>query len=176
MNIDKIDLSNSDNMLIETLNIHTLSPQYPEWTEDRGEAAFQLISSLLERNGIPDTRKAYFGDPEYNTGRGNGSHYQTFINNGHTDETMMKHPHFLKFVRYFIFGARLPLQLKNNFLQKVEECGTFTSGDDETLLSSARRFFKQSNLNKTEYREEIYKLLLDCGLSLSTARHIRKYL
>ncbi|MBL4763444.1 MAG: hypothetical protein JKY93_12200 [Gammaproteobacteria bacterium] len=175
MIVDEIELNETERALLGILDIHSQSPRYPDWTEKKGEAALQLVTLLLDRNGIPEVRRAYFSDPAYNTGRGKGSQYDAFVQKGNTFASTIRHPHFLPYLRHFIFGARMSNNLKTHFLQAVEGCGGVSSGDLELLVREAKGLFRRSGMDKRDFREEIYKLALDCELEEYEARHIQKY-
>jgi hypothetical protein len=141
--------------------------------KQNGEAAAQLFKSLATRSAIPEVRLKYFTDPAYNpTGRGR-SWKQIFERNGSAGDDMLTHPHFLRFLQYFISGPSLPQQVVSEFRAAIEECGQVTSSDVVPLGKLARQLARSSRLQPHAAYEEFYKLALDCGLWYGHAEHIR---
>ncbi|MES2072011.1 MAG: hypothetical protein V4488_16765 [Pseudomonadota bacterium] len=67
-----------------------------------------LWNSLYKRSAIPEIRFQYFTDAERNpSGRGK-SRMQIFEKNGTSGEEIFAHPHFLKYLEYFVYGPDLP--------------------------------------------------------------------
>ncbi|MES1985902.1 MAG: hypothetical protein V4461_13205 [Pseudomonadota bacterium] len=138
-----------------------------------GDLVVQLTNSLLKRKAIPDQRLSYFSDPENNVGGRGKSRRDSFINNGHDSESIMRHGHFLKYLHYFIYGANLPAQAIKSFSQAVEDCGSITSGDIAPLSATARQLVRTHRLAPKMAAEEFYKLCLDLDMSASDAGCIR---
>jgi hypothetical protein len=138
-----------------------------------GNLVVQLTSSLLKRKAIPDHRLAYFSDPEYNVGGRGKSRRDVFFQNGHNDDSLMRHGHFLQYLRYFIHGADLPTELVASFKKAVENCGMVTSGDIAPLTATARQLTRTHRLNPKSAADEFFKLSLDLGLDPSVAASIR---
>lgn len=65
-----------------------------------------LTDSLLERGAIPKVRLLYFTDPERNPGGRGKSRQKIFERNGTSEAEISAHPHFLKYLEYFIYGPR----------------------------------------------------------------------
>ena len=138
-----------------------------------GELVAQLTNSLLNRKAIPDQRLSYFSDPEFNVGGRGSSRRDSFIKHGHDDDSAMRHGHFLKFLRYFIYGSDLPNPVLQAFAQAVEGCGSITSGDIAPLGSTARQLARTHRLVPKAAADEFFKLCLDLGLAPSDAASIR---
>ncbi len=138
-----------------------------------GEAARELTTSLLQRNAIPEVRILYFTHPELNIGRTKSSRKEIFEKNGCSGDEILRHPHFVKYLRYFIFGADLKEAIVEAFDRKVAACGPVTSGDYETLAVYAKHQVRLHHLVSRDAAEEFYKLALDCGLDDQVARYIR---
>lgn len=137
------------------------------------DAAGKLASSLLKRNAIPTIRLHYFTDPEFNIG-GTRSREGVFEKNGTSGNAILKHPHFLPYLHYFIFGPRLPDATITMFGQRVKESGGFVSGSDWPDLDGiVRQAIRQHGLDASDAAEEFFKLALECGLDRFLARHFR---
>ncbi len=138
-----------------------------------GDLVVQLLDSLLARKAIPDQRLRYFSDPEYNVGGRGSSRQQQFMRNAGSREGMVRHGHFLQYLRYFIHGANLPSVISSSFAQAVEDCGMVTSGDIAPLSAKARQLVRTHCPNPKTAADEFYKLCLDLGLSGDDATLIR---
>ena len=67
-----------------------------------------LTELLLQRNAIPSVRLLYFSDPDRNPGGRGKSRKQIFESNGTFGKQIFAHPNFMKHLRYYIFGPKLP--------------------------------------------------------------------
>lgn len=133
-----------------------------------------LLQSLAERDAIPSQRLKYWDDPAYNTGGTKVSHKGVFERNGCHGEEIYTHPHFIPFLRYFLFGAELPDATKAAFEDKVGNPEWVTSSDIVPIGTFARNLTRNHGLNKRDAPEEFFKLCLDVGLPLSTAESVRR--
>src|SRR5437588_2778796 len=138
-----------------------------------GEAAHALTKSLMERKAIPDVRLRWFTDPNYNIGGHGSSRQQIFVKNGTRGEDILRHPHFLKHLRYFVYGPDLPASVVESFEKEVAGCGGVTSGDIIPLGDHAKQQARRHSLDAGKAAEEFYKLALECGLGMYDARAIR---
>lgn len=137
------------------------------------DLAHRLTTSLLNRGAIPPHRASYFADPEYRPGGRRSSRQDSFIRNGNTHDEILRHPNFLKHLRYFVYGADLPQSVIAPFAEAVDDCGMITSGDVVPLGKIARQLARLHRLERTEAAEEFYKLCLDLRLSPSQSASIR---
>lgn len=138
------------------------------------ELAYELTTSLLKRQGIPEHRQRYFTDPDYNpSGRGR-SRMGGFERNGTSGDEILRHPHFLQYLRYFIHGADLPIAVMRAYEAAVERCGPITSGDIPELGATARQLARTHGLEGSSAADEFYKLSLDLGLCADNAARIRE--
>lgn len=137
------------------------------------EPAYELAKSLLERKAIPLIRIQYFKDPEFNiNGRGK-SRKNIFEQNGTKGESILRHPHFHPFLRYFIFGPDLPSNIIEEFNLLVNECEPVTSGDFEKFCNLARQQIRNFSIDKDTAAEEYFKLCLELGLGNGMSRTVR---
>jgi len=110
----------------------------PDETRRNGEAICELMSLLIARGAIPDSRIHYFTKPTYSIGGRGKSRQDVFENNGTRNEDIFRHPHFLRQFRNFLNGADLSEQVKEQFFQEVSDCGSVTSGDLDPLGKVAK--------------------------------------
>ena len=161
----------------ETAILGAIDLRVSHSTHDEGHAAYlankrpilALLQSLGERGAIPHQRLSYWNDPDYNTGRPRTSHKGVFERNGCTGEDIYTHPHFLQYLRYFLFGPDLPDPVIAKFEEKVGNPDWVTSSDIVPISKYARALTRQFGLDRRHAAEEFFKLCLDMGLGLSTA-------
>lgn len=137
-----------------------------------GERVLALMQSLWDRQAIPAIRVRYFTEAEHNIGSRH-SIRETFEGNGTRGEDIFRHPHFLKYLRYFLRGPDLPAQVITALTEAVEECGNpITSGDCKPLVDAAKKLTRAHSLDPRDAAEEFYKLALEVGAEVH-ARAIR---
>jgi hypothetical protein len=136
------------------------------------EPAHDLARSLIDRGAIPDIRMQYFTDPALNIGT-KKSHKQVFEANGTKGDSILRHPNFIPYLRYFVLGPELPETTMEAFRELLGELGTITSGDRRALVDFARREAKGLTLDPRAAAEEFFKLALECGLDVDDARAMR---
>lgn len=125
------------------------------------DAPVPLMRSLRDRDAIPAIRLRYFTDPELNVGR-SYSHKEQFERNGTRGEAILAHPHFVKYLRYFILGPDLPRPAIEAFHAKVMTEPYVSSGDMNGLWTLARQLTRQFVLDPQHACEEFHKLALEC--------------
>jgi hypothetical protein len=138
-----------------------------------GEAAFGLMESLIARKAIPEVRTNYFNDPDFNLGSRGRSRADVFEKNGTRGEAIFRHPHFLKYLHYFLYGPNLPVHVMEAFRQRIVDIGFVTSSDIIPLGAFARKLTRANRLDADDPAEEFFKLALECGLELHEARSVR---
>lgn len=145
------------------------------------EPILALLRSLSDRNAIPEQRLKYWNDPEYNTGSRYTSRKGTFERKGVEGDEIYKHPHFLKYLRYFLYGTDLPDELidrfKNSCEERVVNFSHVTSSDILPICKNARTVariaIRKYRLERHHVTEEFFRLCLDMGLHVSDARVVR---
>lgn len=145
-----------------------------QYSEDSAAAAVALTRSLVSRGAIPEVRLRYLRDPEFNIGGRGKSRLDVFRLNGLSGDDIIAHPHFLKYLKYLIFGPDLPEETIEGFRQiLIDDMGT--SGE---LLDQLRRYVRAEvrrlHMDRDKAREEFFKLALECGLDLYFAESIRR--
>jgi hypothetical protein len=106
--------------------------------QTNGELALALMKSLLGRGAIPEPRLKYFEDPSYRTGVPKGSHHRLFERNGTVGDDIYRHPHFLAYQRYLLFGANLTPAIIGEFSAKAFAYGHVGPSDALELGKLAR--------------------------------------
>lgn len=168
-----IDLTDDERNLLGQITFDlNLESHDPEDFTRNSEGVAQLITMLLKRRAIPEHRLKYFTDPDYQKSRIKGAHRDLFRRNGNNDEQILRHPHFLKYARYFVCGPDLPGALMQEFRDAARRCGHVSPGGAVDLANLARRQVRAFDLAPHDAAEEYFKLALDSGIWMSHAFHI----
>lgn len=167
----EIELTDSENALLALLSAYKNEP-FGNW-ENVSKAQHALFSSLAERDAIPSHRIKWFLDPAYNIGGRNRSRKDNFEINGTKGNEIAFHPHFLKYLFYFIFGPDLPVRLMREFSEYASNLEPITSGDIDTLRKEIRRLCRAFCTQGCD-ADEVYKLCLEINLENIYAESIRK--
>jgi len=138
------------------------------------EPILALLRSLTARGAILKHRIAYWTDPRHNPGRVKGSHRDVFARNGSEGAEAYTHPHFIPFLRYFLYGADLPLHVIEEFEKQVGNPDWFSGSDIIRLTKKTREIVRKYRMKDWRGGDEFYKLALDNGLSASNAESVRK--
>ncbi len=139
------------------------------------EPILALLRSLAERKAIPAQRLRYWDDPAYHvTGRIRTSRRGLFERNDCTGDDIYTHPHFLKHLRYFLYGAELPEPVIRMFEDKVGEPRWITSSDGIPLGKAALEIARRHGLDRSTAPDEFFKLCLDLGLSVYVAQTVMR--
>ncbi|MFJ2528987.1 hypothetical protein [Pseudomonas helmanticensis] len=133
-----------------------------------------LALSLFERSAIPEIRIAYFTDPDFNLGGRGKSREEIFENNGTTGDEILRHPHFLKHLEYFLCGPNLPSVAIDTFKREALCSGYLTGGDVNDLTPFARSCVRSNGLDPHVAADEFFKLAIECGAGPSYADTLRK--
>lgn len=169
-----IELTDDESDIARRLNFNQVAfvGNYEGYLQN-ADLAHRLTSSLINRGAIPPYRASYFTDPEYRPGGRGSSRQDSFIRNGNTHDEILRHPNFLKHLRYFVYGADLPQSVIAPFAEAVDDCGMVTSGDIVPLGQKARQLARTHGLERSAAAEEFCKLCLDLGLSLTQSASVR---
>jgi hypothetical protein len=143
-----------------------------DFSKDRdysGEAASLLMNSLGKRKAIPEARIRYFTKP-FPGGRGKS--HEGVSRSGSFRGNIFKSPHFVKYLRYFIFGPALPPATIEGFRNILsEDLGTSGMIMDQ-LCAFVRAEVRRLRLDRTTAKDEFWKLAQEVGYS--HAETIRK--
>ncbi|WP_198087007.1 hypothetical protein [Variovorax sp. E3] len=134
-------------------------------------AAGKVTPMLLARGAIPERRQQCFTQPGWGAGR--KSRLEVFEGNGTRGAEIFSHGNFLKFLRFFIHGAELPLAVKVAMRDQVDNPQWFTSGDREPLRKLGRQLARAHCLDGSSADEFMY-LCADLGLDVDDADSVRR--
>ena len=167
-----IKVTDEEKVLVEAIDLRLSHRNHLERHaahEANKRPILALLKSLFEREAIPEERLRYWKDPAYNTGSRKASHRDVFERNGCTGWEIFAHPHFLPYLRFFLFGADLPDAVIAKFAEKVGNPQGVTSSDIVPIIKFARALAREYRLDQVRASEEFFKLCLDMGLDRSTA-------
>jgi hypothetical protein len=141
-----IDLTEAEKALVARIDLRMSHPD-----ADAGHVAYEankqsilaLLRSLSERGAIPEERVRYWNDPDYYTGRLKASHKGVFERNGCHGMDIYTHPHFIPYLRYFLYGADLPDAVILKFEEKVGNPDWVSSSDIVPIGKHARDLARQ---------------------------------
>ena len=102
------ELTPPERELLATIKLNPLGLSGYEDDTRNGNAVYQLMKLLLARPSIPLPRVKFFGDPSYNIGGRGKSRQSYFERNGCKGNEIFRHPHFLEYLKYFLYGPDLP--------------------------------------------------------------------
>lgn len=163
-----------------TLAAIDLRLRHPNHDEGRaaflrnGEPILALVRSLAGRDAIPAVRRSYWKDPDYNKSGVKTSRRGIFEKNGTRGHDIYIHPDFVRYLRYFLFGADLPDAVISAFEEKVGNPEWVTSSDIVPIGHCAHDLTRQYRLPISDAPEEFFKLCLDMGLGLPTAESVMR--
>jgi hypothetical protein len=167
-----IALDDDEQKLFQAISWEASAIAHERFVEN-AERVAELFKRLSARKAIPKQRIEYFINPEFRTGRVKGSYRDIFYRNGNSDEEIVRHPHFLEFMKYFLCGPSLPASTMAEFRKSANRYGHIGPSDALELGNCARQEARNIGLSGQEAAEEFYKLALDCGIWVSHAQVIR---
>jgi hypothetical protein len=130
---------------------------------DHLERIAELAESLFKRNAIPEVRVAYFMDPSMNVGGHGKLRQEVFEKNGTSGRDILRHPHFMDYLRYFIYGPDLPASTIRGFFQIIEDdVGTSGMVLDQ-IRAYVRKEVRDKQLNPGHAADEFFKLAHEIG-------------
>ena len=174
----QIQLTSEETALVDAIDLRVSHRNH-----DEAHAAYlanklpilALLKSLSERGAIPEDRLNYWNDPDYVSDRRFKSSRKGFFErNGCVGKEIYTQPHFVPYLRYFLFGADLPDTVIAKFEKKVGNPNWITSGDIIPIGKFARDLARRHNLDRTSAPIEFFKLCLDMELGLDMAASVMR--
>lgn len=167
-----VSLTGDEQMALAKIDLHNMGDHVTYLANK--QPILTLVALLNARKAIPEHRLRYWSDPEYHAGRVKDSHRGLFERNGTRGDEIFVHPHFLPYLRYFLYGPDLPDRAIEMFAEQLGNPEWFTSGDIDPLCKCARSLVRQLHLDKNNAAEEFFKLCLEIGLDPLYAQSVRK--
>ncbi|MBN2285730.1 MAG: hypothetical protein JXI43_04740 [Tissierellales bacterium] len=173
VNIKEIELAKEEAKLYKKLIQQSNIPG--SWLKNNlADTMMILFIMLQKRDAIPEIRMKVFTDPEFSELR-NLSPKQVFEKNGQYGSDLLRHPDFLKYLTYFIFGPDLPKEFISGFCDSVEMDQMFGPEVSEDFLKMLRKSVRQFNLSKHQRTTEVFRLALEIGFNKEDSMIIRKH-
>lgn len=169
---EQLKLLPEEQALLEQIIFDYHDPHFYQSLDRSCEAAGLLATSLLSRKAIPAVRLRWFTDPQLQLGT-KMSRMQIFEKNGTSGDDILTHPHFLPYLRYFVFGPDLPADVIDQFSAKVDSLPFVSGSSCDELIDMARDATRRYGLSPHSACEEFWKLGLECGAEDMYARIIR---
>ncbi len=141
------------------------------------ENSLHLMKSLISRKAIPEVRVKYLKDPNYNL-EARKSRIEVFESNGKYGEDIFRHPHFIKHLKYIVYGPDVKRDVKFAFMEMIESFGGYVSGSDtDEIKAFIRKHFgsKVPAKDKKKITNEVFMLCLEAGLTPDESYSIIKY-
>ncbi|MCY4499029.1 MAG: hypothetical protein OXC14_17310 [Rhodospirillaceae bacterium] len=170
------ELTDEEKTLVEAIDLRMWPPmdEHSDVCRANKRPILALLTALTQRRGIPEQRWKYWSNPTYRIGgTGKSTSRDVFEKNGNVGDEAYVHPHFIPYLRYFLFGPYLPSEVIAKFEEKVGNPGWVTSGDIMPLGKLARDLTRQHPLPRDGAALEFFKLCLDIGLDPNVARSVR---
>jgi len=123
----------------------------------------QLAESLFARDAIPNARVEWFTNPKINAGGHGKSRRQVFEKNGTTGRDILRHPHFMEYLRYFMNGPDLPKDTIRGFCQIIEDDRGTSGMVLDQIRAYVRREVRDKGLNPSHAADEFFKLAHEIG-------------
>jgi hypothetical protein len=168
-----IVLAAAEQILLDQIELDALALRDHVHTKQNGELVCKLMRSLVAREAIPAQRMSWFTNADYHIGGRGSSRRDVFERNGRTGAEILEHPHFLKYVRYFVYGPDLPGSVVEAFAERIAECGHVTSSDILPIAKFARQQARTQRLDPRAASEEFFKLALEHGWGSDCAVFVR---
>lgn len=156
--IQRVTLNADEQALFDSIcwNINELARREDRF--EHFEKMGELAESLLERKAIPDIRLAYFTDPEMNAGGYGKSRQQVFEKNGTAGRDILRHPHFMAYLRYFISGPDLPKPVVEGFCKVIDDDAGTSGMVLDQIKAFVRKAVRDRGLDPGHAADEFYKL------------------
>jgi hypothetical protein len=123
----------------------------------------RLAESLIERKAIPRVRVEWFANPKINAGGYGKSRKQVFEKNGTSGKEILRHPHFMDYLRYFIYGPDLPKETITGFCKIIEDDAGTSGMVLKQIQAFVRKEVRDKGLSPSHAADEFFKLAHEIG-------------
>jgi hypothetical protein len=154
-----INLSPQEQQMWQTIQSAT------NWSE-KEPLVYELTLSIFKSGQMVVERWKWFSEKVHNIPRGGfASYLDDFRSNVPTPADVYKHPHFEKYLRYFICGPDLSKQSKS-LIESIRYSDYYEN------RSAIRKHVRSLAISKSH--EEFYKLAIELGWPQGHAENLRK--
>jgi hypothetical protein len=165
-----VSLTSEEQKLLERLRSHFEEEDTPEQRRAMLVTEAALAKLLLDRNAIPQIRLDYFCEPEFQTDGSGRSHKERFEKASSANDPAAPGT-FLRFLLYFINGPNLPEKMIASFYERLDGATNASRSLAYELGEYAKNAMRYQGLDRNA-PEEIFKLALEAGVDLDSARII----
>jgi hypothetical protein len=138
------------------------------------DALQELTESIIAREAIPKNRLKYFIDRDYQHSGTKLSRKEVFESNGTKGKKIFRHPHFIKYIDYFINGAKVTPNVYE-FAKSIFVSHSFQDEAIQELYDylKSNRLIPTDKNSKNNFADEIFKLAVDLGFDSNYCKFIR---
>lgn len=159
--VEKIELTKAEQDLFDQIEWN--SKIWLRWDQEQQilnfERVGQLSESLIRRKAIPKIRGDVWSKPDMNPGGRGKSRQEVFESNGCHGTEIIRHPHFMPHLRYFILGPDLPPDTIKRFAEAVDDLGA----DVDSITRFVRNEVRTRGLRNDRADDEFFKLAHELG-------------
>jgi hypothetical protein len=159
--IETVKLNEKEQTLFDEIQWEIDTIRGGEFPEDNWDKLGELTESLLKRKAIPEIRRRIFDDPEFNPGGHGKSRIDIFHQNGRTNPEIIRHPHFLPWLRYFVEGPDLPEPTIAGFLKIIEDDHGTEGMVVDQLKTFVRKEVRERGLDRHDAAKQFYRLCVE---------------
>ena len=132
----------------------------------------RLFASLMDKKLIPQRRLRYLTQKELQTGYKKKSRLEIFEDNGTKGEEIFSHPHFLKYLRFFVEGPQVDEHILELIKGVISE--NFDEDDQvEEFIRRVKQFVPSPKEARDKFAQEVFKLAVDMDWDPSSCHKVR---
>jgi hypothetical protein len=158
------------------IQLYDRIPKHPHQGDERwdvtADAMEELFVSLIKRNVIPEVRLRLFCDPDY-AEKGKKSPKQIFEANGTSGNDIYRHPHFKKYLHYFITGPALPPNAIDGFCKILNDDEDSSGIVLDQLCKHARSMVRKFGFSTDSAGTDFFRLGIEVGMDIVSAKMLR---
>ena len=172
--MSKIELTEEETKLFDSAQSCNIENNFED-NQKSLNSSLQLTELLIARKAIPINRLKYFTHSEFQHGGIKMSRKEVFESNGTKGKAIFKHPHFIKYLIYFINGANV-----SNDIYEVSKASIENTSFQDDAISNIFAYLKftksipKDKANRNNFANEIFKLVVDLGFEPDLCINIRK--
>ncbi|MCO6435985.1 MAG: hypothetical protein J5J06_02730 [Phycisphaerae bacterium] len=148
-------------------------PSSDNW-QAGADAMEELVTSLLDRNAVPEVRLRLFQDTDYTETDSGKSPETVFESNGKIGSAIYRDGNFIPYLRHWIEGPNLPSHVVDGLCAIMNEDRGTSGMMMKQYQSFAREAVRKYNLNAQRAAKEFFRLGVEIGMEIGDARVLRQ--